>query len=270
MDLQLAGDGRGIYHCLVEEDIERIMKHPRVMHASDGSTMEFGKAKPHPRSYGTFPRVLGRYVREKNVISLEEAIRKMTSLPAQRLELEDRGILKEGMWADVVVFDPQTVNDQATWTEPHQFPVGILYVLVNGKLVVDEGKWTGDLPGKVLYGPEKNEGVDDTSTNNRTLCRYCHFRADSRSPHTAGRFSVAMRAATGDDSGNGAMRSLDELHQYRHCHAGFVFAGDSDFRHYGRCAGLGAVSWLEEKPEKKKLLSIRILRIARIKNICSA
>ncbi|MCI0693030.1 D-aminoacylase [candidate division KSB1 bacterium] len=155
MDLQLAGDGRGIYHCLVEEDIERIMKHPRVMHASDGSTIEFGKAKPHPRSYGAFPRVLGRYVREKNVISLEEAIRKMTSLPAQRLELEDRGILKEGRWADVVVFDPQTVSDRATWTEPHQYPEGIPYVLVNGKLVVAEGKWTGDLPGTVLFGPGK-------------------------------------------------------------------------------------------------------------------
>ncbi|MFQ5825015.1 MAG: amidohydrolase family protein [bacterium] len=156
MDLQHAGGGKGIYHCLGEEDIERIMKHPRVMHASDGATIKFGKAKPHPRSYGTFPRVLGNYVREKKVISLEDAIRKMTSLPAQRLKLQDRGILKEKMWADVVVFDPQTVSDQATWAQPHQYPAGIPYVVVNGKLVIDEGKWTKVFPGKVLYGPGKN------------------------------------------------------------------------------------------------------------------
>lgn len=153
MDLQYAGGGRGIYHCLVEEDIERIMKYPRVMHASDGATIEYGKAKPHPRSYGTFPRVLGHYVREKKVISLVEAIRKMTSLPANRLELQDRGVLKEQMWADVVIFDPQMVLDRATWDEPHQYPLGIPFVVVNGILVIDDGKGTEVFPGKVLYGP---------------------------------------------------------------------------------------------------------------------
>ncbi len=155
MDLQHAGGGSGIYHCVMEDDIERIMRHPLTMHASDGATIEFGKAKPHPRSYGTFPRVLGRYVRDKNVISLEEAIRKMTGLPAKRLKLQDRGALKQGMWADLVVFDPETVNDKATWIKPHQFPVGIHYVVVNGKLVIDEGQRTENFPGKVLYGPAK-------------------------------------------------------------------------------------------------------------------
>lgn len=153
MDLQLEGGGRGIYHCLNEDDVKRIMQHPLVMHGSDGATIEFGKAKPHPRSYGTYPRVLGRYVREQHVLPLEEAIRKMTSLPAKRLKLTDRGLLKEGMWADVVVFDPETVIDRATWTEPHQYPEGISYVLVNGTLVVDAGAWTGKFPGRVLYGP---------------------------------------------------------------------------------------------------------------------
>lgn len=155
MEFQYAGGGRGIYHCLAEEDLDRIMKHPLVMHASDGGTIEFGRAKPHPRSYGTFPRVLGQYVRQENLISRVDAIRKMTSLPAQRLQLQDRGILKEGMWADVVVFDPHTVIDRATWAEPHQYPIGIPYVVVNGKLVIDEGKWTEVLPGRVLYGPGK-------------------------------------------------------------------------------------------------------------------
>ena len=155
MDLQHAGGGSGIYHCLDEEDIVRIMKHPRVMHTSDGSTVEFGAAKPHPRNYGTYPRVLGHYVREKKVISLVDAIRKMTSLPAQRLKLQDRGILKVGMWADVVIFDPRTVIDQATWTKPHQYPTGIDYVMVNGKLVIDKGRWAEVFPGKVLGGPGK-------------------------------------------------------------------------------------------------------------------
>ena len=156
MDLHYDGGGRGVYHCLVEEDVRKIMQHPLVMHASDGATIEYGKAKPHPRSYGTYPRVLGRYVREEKVVSLEEAIRKMTTLPAQRLNLQDRGALKEGMWADIVLFDPETVIDRATWTNPHQYPDGIPYVFVNGELVIMHGKWAGTHPGKVLRGPASN------------------------------------------------------------------------------------------------------------------
>lgn len=155
MDLQAEGGGRGIYHCLDEADIQRIMQHPLTMHGSDGATIEFGKAKPHPRSYGTFPRVLGRYVRDKQVITLEEAIRKMTSLPARRLGLADRGRIVKDAWADLVIFDPEKILDTATWEQPHQFPIGLLYVLVNGEVVVDEQGWTGALPGKVLYGPGK-------------------------------------------------------------------------------------------------------------------
>ncbi|RMD93362.1 MAG: D-aminoacylase, partial [Calditrichaeota bacterium] len=155
MDLVDRGRGRGIYHCLSETDLVRIMKYPHTMHASDGVTVEFGKAKPHPRSYGTFPRVLGKYVREEKVLPLAEAIRKMTSLPARRLRLQDRGTLKEGYWADVVIFDPQTVRDRATWSHPHQYPQGIPYVIVNGTLAIDREKFTGKYPGRVLYGPGK-------------------------------------------------------------------------------------------------------------------
>ena len=109
--------------------------------------------KPHPRYYGTYPRILGKYVREEGVLTLENAIRKMTSFPAQRLGLLDRGLLKEGLWADVVVFDPETVKDKATYLDPHQFPEGILHVLVNGQIVVANGQQTGRLPGKVLRRP---------------------------------------------------------------------------------------------------------------------
>lgn len=157
MDLQNTAGGQAIYHCLIEEDLVRIMKHPRVMHASDGATVEFGKAKPHPRNYGTFPRILAHYVRDEKVISLVEAIRKMTSLPARRLKLRHRGMLKKGMWADLVIFNPQTVLDRATWIQPHQYPIGIPYVVVNGEVVLDKGKLTRIFAGKVLYGSGKDK-----------------------------------------------------------------------------------------------------------------
>ena len=155
MDIQYKGGAGAIYHSMCDEDLERIMKHPRVMHASDGSAVTFGQAKPHPRNYGTFPRVLARYVREKKMISLPEAVRKMTLLPASRLKLKDRGVLKKGMAADIVVFEPKTVADKATWQKPHQYAEGIPYVLVNGQLVIDDNKRTEAFPGKVLYGPGK-------------------------------------------------------------------------------------------------------------------
>ncbi len=155
MDIQYKGGAGAIYHSMSDEDVERIMKHPRVMHASDGSAVTFGRAKPHPRNYGTFPRVLARYVREKKMISLPEAVRKMTSLPASRLKLKGRGVLKKGMAADIVVFNPKSVADKATWQKPHQYAEGIPYVLVNGQLVIDDNKRTEAFPGKVLYGPGK-------------------------------------------------------------------------------------------------------------------
>jgi N-acyl-D-aspartate/D-glutamate deacylase len=110
----------------------------------------FGYGKPHPRYYGTYPRILGKYVREERVLTLEDAIRRMTSFPAQRMGILDRGLLREGMWADVVIFDPDRVADRATFLEPHQFPEGILHVLVNGDIVVGDRKQTEKLPGKLL------------------------------------------------------------------------------------------------------------------------
>ena len=112
-----------------------------------------GQEHPHPRAYGTFPRILRKYVREENQLSLPDAIRKFSALPAQRLRLTDRGVLKQNMWADVVVFDPEKITDRATFENPNQFSEGMEYVLVNGVPVIDEGKMTGALPGKVLRGP---------------------------------------------------------------------------------------------------------------------
>jgi dihydroorotase/N-acyl-D-amino-acid deacylase len=126
------------------------MRHPMTMIASDGSLSRPGMGVPHPRSYGTFPRVLGVYVRAKQVLTLEDAVRKMTSLPAHRLGLKDRGTIAEGNVADITIFDPKVVNEQGTWTSPHQYPIGIPFVIVNGVPVVDGGKFTDRRPGKVL------------------------------------------------------------------------------------------------------------------------
>ena len=126
----------------------------RVSVASDGSSIKTSGAlssgKPHPRSYGTFPRFLGRYVREKSVVSLEEGIRKMTSLPASRLNLSERGAILPGFWADIAIFDPATVSDTATFDNPHSYPTGISHVLVNGVPVVNNGSLTNKRPGKVI------------------------------------------------------------------------------------------------------------------------
>ena len=112
-----------------------------------------GQEHPHPRAYGTFPRILRKYVREDHLITFEDAIRKFTSLPAQRMRLADRGVLKQGMWADVVIFDPEQIRDLATFEQPNQLSVGMKYVFVNGVAVIAEGKITNMLPGKLLYGP---------------------------------------------------------------------------------------------------------------------
>jgi dihydroorotase/N-acyl-D-amino-acid deacylase len=140
-----------------EQDLRLAMAQPWTSfctdagnRAADGPLFE---GKPHPRAYGSFPRVLGRYVREFHLISLEEAIRKMTSLPANRVGIRDRGVLKPGAYADVVVFDPVTVIDKATFEDPHQYSVGIDHVFVNGQAVWELGKFTGNLPGRVLRGP---------------------------------------------------------------------------------------------------------------------
>jgi N-acyl-D-aspartate/D-glutamate deacylase len=137
-----------------DDDIERILKDPGTMIGSDGIP-SFGSAKPHPRMTGTFPRILGRYVREKGVITLEEAIRKMTSLPAQTFGLFKKGVLRPGMDADLVVFDPNAVIDKATFEDPSQPPDGIRWVVVNGEVAVEDGKIAGATSGKVLRLGEK-------------------------------------------------------------------------------------------------------------------
>jgi N-acyl-D-amino-acid deacylase len=147
------GDCQGIFHAISEEDLERILRHPSTMIGSDGEVPIFGRANPHPRSYGTFVRVLGVYVRERHVLTLEDAIRKMTAFPAQRLGLTDRGILRPGMKADIVVFDPARVRDTATFDRPHQYAEGIVRVITNGQVIVENGAMTAARPGAVLYGP---------------------------------------------------------------------------------------------------------------------
>ncbi|MEX2570477.1 MAG: D-aminoacylase [Gemmatimonadota bacterium] len=144
------GGARAIYHVMHEDDIERIMSHPWTAIASDGQLVELGDGHPHPRWYGTFPRVLGEYTRERQILGLEDAVRKMTSLPADRLGVTDRGRIAPGAWADLVVFDPETVTDRATFEDPHQYPEGIPYVIVNGIVTVDAGAFLGGRPGMVL------------------------------------------------------------------------------------------------------------------------
>lgn len=153
IELQLRGGCSAIYHAINEEDVERILRHPFTMVASDGGIPSFGAAAPHPRSYGTFARVLARYVRERGVLTLEEAIRRMTSLPAQRLNLQDRGLIREGLRADLVLFSPQTVQDHSTFLDPHQYATGVHFVWVNGVLTLDGGRMTGSRGGRVLRGP---------------------------------------------------------------------------------------------------------------------
>jgi N-acyl-D-amino-acid deacylase len=155
-DLILDCEGRVgcVWFDQLEDNVRALMRHPLVVVGSDGDALAprgvLGQPKPHPRSYGTFPRVLGRYVRQDKVLSLEEAVKKMTSVTAERFGLTGRGVLREGAWADLVLFDAFTVADSATFTDPHQYPLGIPYVLVNGVVVIDQGQHTGALPGQVL------------------------------------------------------------------------------------------------------------------------
>ena len=155
LEIQHSGGCQAVFHAISEDDVQRIMKYPFTMIGSDGEIPQFGVGAPHPRSYGTFVRVLGRYVRELHTLTLEDAVHKMSGLPAQRLKLYDRGLIRPGMKADLAIFDPATVADKATFEQPHQYAVGVKYVLVNGKLVIDAGKLTSERPGRILYGPAK-------------------------------------------------------------------------------------------------------------------
>lgn len=148
--LMLNGGASMVYRVMDEADVIRIMRHPMVSVASDAGIGGAGERAPHPRGYGNTARVLGEYVRERKVLSLEEAVRKMTSLPAEFFKFEGRGVIREGAVADLVLFDPATIKDQATYAAPQTFPAGIPHVLVNGVFVVRDGKTTGARPGQIL------------------------------------------------------------------------------------------------------------------------
>ncbi len=150
IDAMRRGGVSAIYHVLDEADVEAIMRHPMTAIASDGRLVQPGEGHPHPRWYGTFPRVLGEYVRERGVLTLEDAIRKMTSLPADHMGMSERGVLSEGMIADIVVFDPETVVDRSTFQDPHHYPDGIDYVIINGIVAVDDGVFSDVRAGRVL------------------------------------------------------------------------------------------------------------------------
>lgn len=157
MEIEKNGGAQGVFFQMDETDVEDIMRLPYNMHGSDGGIQVFGRGVPHPRNYGTFPRVIDHYVREKGVLSLEEAIRKMTSLPAQSFRLENRGLIKAGMYADLTIFEYSSFKDNSTFEEPHQFGQGLSYVIVNGVVVVENNSHTGRLPGMILYGQGKTE-----------------------------------------------------------------------------------------------------------------
>jgi N-acyl-D-amino-acid deacylase len=159
IEIQKSGGAEGVFFQMDESDVETLMQLPYTMHASDGGVRVLGEGVPHPRNYGTFPRVISHYVRNRGIIPLEEAIRKMTSLPAQAFQLKDRGLLKEGMFADITIFNFETIKDTASFSQPHQYPEGIVYVVVNGNIVVEDNKHTGAYPGMVLYGSGKEGEV---------------------------------------------------------------------------------------------------------------
>lgn len=152
VELVQKGGCSAVYHAISEDDLVRIMKHPATMIASDAAPgiPTFGKDVPHPRAYGTFARVLGLYVRERRVLTLEDAVRKMSGFPAARMGLVDRGILRPGMKADLVVFDPATVIDKATFEKPHQYAEGVTAVVVNGRVTLVNGAMTAERGGRAL------------------------------------------------------------------------------------------------------------------------
>jgi N-acyl-D-amino-acid deacylase len=159
MDLIVEDQSRigSVYFSQSEDVVRRAIALPWVSFCSDAASLApegvFLKSNPHPRAYGSFARLLGRYVREEKVIPLEEAIRKLTSLPADNLKIDRRGMLREGYFADVVVFDPETIQDHATFTDPHQYATGVQHVFVNGVQVLTDGDHTGATPGRVVRGP---------------------------------------------------------------------------------------------------------------------
>ena len=150
LGIMRSGGAQMVYHSMGDEDVDRIMRYPFTAIASDGGVREFGVGVPHPRSYGTNARVLAEYVRKRNILTLEDAIRRMTSLPARTFGFKDRGMIREGMAADLLLFDPAKVQDKATYPEPHQYSEGFDYVVVNGQLMIDGSKLTNAKAGLAL------------------------------------------------------------------------------------------------------------------------
>jgi N-acyl-D-aspartate/D-glutamate deacylase len=153
IEIQMNGGASGVWHVVDEADVRRVLQHPWTMIGSDGALSAPGEGHPHPRNYGAFARVLGRYVREYGVLTLEDAIRKMTSLPAWRFGQTERGRIAEGAYADIAVFNAQTIIDRATYEEPHQYAIGVDHVVVNGVVVIESASLTGERPGRVLRRP---------------------------------------------------------------------------------------------------------------------
>lgn len=150
LEIERRGGASGVFHGMSEEDLKKFMAHPQTMIASDSGERVFGEGVPHPRGYGNNARVLGRYVRELHVITLEDTVRKMTSLPAEHFQLRGRGVLREGNWADVAIFDPAKIGDPSTYKDPHHYAVGVPFVLVNGVVVIRDGEHTRAKPGMAL------------------------------------------------------------------------------------------------------------------------
>ena len=150
LEIERNGGASAVFHGMSEDDLREFTKHPNTMFASDSGVRKFGEGVPHPRGYGNNARVLGEYVREQKLLRLEDAVRRMSSLPATTFKLKDRGVIREGAWADLVVFDPAKVTDKATFKEPHQYAVGFKLVTVNGIVVIEDDKHLGTRPGKVI------------------------------------------------------------------------------------------------------------------------
>ena len=161
MDLIAEDESRigTVYFLMSEENVKKEIAKPWISFGSDEASQApegvFLKSNPHPRAYGNFARVLGKYVRDEKVIPLTEAVRRLSALPATNLGLDHRGFIKEGMFADIVVFDPATIADRATFEKPHQYAVGVKHVFVNGVQVLNDGEHTGAKPGRALWGPGK-------------------------------------------------------------------------------------------------------------------
>ena len=163
IEMMKQGGAGMVFHGMSDKDVEYIMQYPFNMFASDASIRVFAQGAPHPRGYGTNARVLGKYVREEKILSLEEAIRRMTSLPAQKFQLKSIGLLKEGMDADIVVFDENEVTDKSTYEKPHQYSTGFKFVLVNGQITMENGQHTGMRAGKALY--HENASIKNSTVN---------------------------------------------------------------------------------------------------------